>query len=464
MRLNVLLVKPYMPTDEIQPPLGLGYLAGTIRKKHNVEILDCIRLKLNVDGFKKYLMKKKYDVVGIQAYTFDLDKVDVHSKRVKELYPDAVIFVGGPQPTLDPIETLNYLKKVDFGFDGEAEAGFPKFVELISNGKDKDIKELEKISGLIYRRDNIVVSNPRGLFENLDELDPSWDLFELEKYPLAPHGAFCKQYPVAPMILTRGCPYRCKFCGAPGISGKTPRAHSPEWAVNQIEHLNKKYGIKEIHIEDDNLTVSRGFVKEFCNKLIEKNLGISWTCPNGMRMDTLNDDIVSLMKESGLYAVSIAIESGSDKIREDMAKDLKTETIIEKVNLLRRHELEIIAFFIVGYPGETEKDIEDTIKFACSLDLKRATFSAFKPFPGTPVYDELVAKGEMKEIKDWSRFSLDKIAWTPEGISEKRLKNLRRKAFLKFYLRPKILIKMVGEIKNIENFKFISKRIVNWMS
>jgi len=155
---------------------------------------------------------------------------------------------------------------------------------------------------------------------------------------------------------------------------------------------------------------------------------------------------------------------GSDKIREDMAKDLKTETIIEKVNLLRRHELEIIAFFIVGYPGETEKDIEDTIKFACSLDLKRATFSAFKPFPGTPVYDELVAKGEMKEIKDWSRFSLDKIAWTPDGISEKRLKNLRRKAFLKFYLRPKILIKMVGEIKNIENFKFISKRIVNWMS
>lgn len=464
MRLNVLLVKPYMRTDEIQPPLGLGYLAGTIRKEHNVEILDCIRLKLDVDGFREYLIKKKYDIVGIQAYTFDLDKVGMHSKIVKELYPDTVIFVGGPQPTLDPIETLNYLKDVDFGFDGEAEAGFPRFVELISKKRGKEIKELEKIPGLIYRKGGKVVSNPRGLFENLDELDPSWDLFELEKYPLAPHGAFCKQHPVAPMILTRGCPYRCKFCGAPGISGKKPRTHSPEWAVNQIEHLNKKYGIKEIHIEDDNLTVSRGFVKEFCNRLIEKNLGISWTCPNGMRMDTLNDEIVSLMKKSGLYAVSIAIESGSDKIREDMAKDLKTETIIEKVNLLRKHGLEIIAFFIVGYPGETEKDIEDTIKFACSLDLKRATFSAFKPFPGTPVYDELVKKGEMKDIKDWSRFSLDKIAWAPKGISEKKLKNLRRKAFLRFYLRPKILFKMVGEIKNFENLKFISKRIVHWMS
>ena len=183
-----------------------------------------------------------------------------------------------------------------------------------------------------------------------------------------------------------------------------------------------------------------------------------------MRMDTLDDDTVALMKEAGLYAVSVAIESGSDKVREHMAKDLTTETIREKIDLLRRHNLEIIAFFMVGYPGETRKDIEDTIKFACSLDLKRATFSVFKPFPGTPVYDELVAMGEMPKIKDWSRFSLNKIAWTPKGISERELRNLRRKAFLRFYLRPRIFIKMLNEVKNIENFIFISKRIVRWMA
>jgi anaerobic magnesium-protoporphyrin IX monomethyl ester cyclase len=464
MKLNVLLVKPYMHTDEIQPPLGLGYLAGTIRKEHNVEILDCIRLKFSIENFREFVKKKKYDVVGIQAYTFDLDKVDKYSKIVKELHPETRIFVGGPQPTLDSDATLKFLKYVDVGFDGEAEVGFPKFVELVKNKKDTELKELKEIPGLIYRNNGKIITNPRGLFKNLDELDPSWDLFNLEKYPLAPHGAFCKQYPIAPMILTRGCPYSCKFCGAPDISGKTPRSHSPEWAVNQIEHLTEKYGIKEIHIEDDNLTVSKNFTKEFCERLIERNLGITWTCPNGMRMDTLDDELVSLMKKSGLYSVSIAIESGSDDIREKMSKDLKTETIIEKVELLRKHDLEIIAFFIVGYPEETEEDIEDTIRFACSLDLKRATFSAFKPFPGTPVYDELVEKGEMKKIDDWSKFSLDKIAWTPKGISEKRLKNLRRKAFLKFYLRPKILTKMIGEIKNMENFIFISKRIVNWMS
>lgn len=463
MKLNVLLVKPYMPTDEIQPPLGLGYLAGTIRKDHNVEILDCIKRNIPLNKFRDYLGNRRYDVVGIQAYTFDLDKVDTHSKIVKELYPNAKIFVGGPQPTLDPHATLTFLKRVEFGFNGEAEAGFPKLIQLISKKEDTQIEKLKEVPGLIYKHNGEIFSNPRGLVSDLDSLDPSWDLFDLKSYPLAPHGAYCKQYPVAPIILTRGCPFRCKFCGAPGISGRIPRTHTPEWAVNQIEHLHKNYGIKEIHIEDDNLTVSKKFTKEFCNKLIEKNLGITWTCPNGMRMDTLDDELVDLMKKSGLYSISVAIESGSDKIRKDMAKDLTTEKIKEKIALLRRHKLDIIAFFMVGYPGETKEDIENTIRFACSLDLKRATFSAFKPFPGTPVYDELVAKGEMKKIEDWSVFSLSKIAWTPKGISENELKNLRRKAFLKFYLRPKIFFKMISEIKNIENLRFISKRILRWM-
>ena len=85
MGLKILLVKPYMPTDEIQPPLGLGFLASTVRKNHHVEILDCIRLKYPLEQFKEYMKDKKYDVIGIQAYTFDLDKVDQHAKFIKEV-------------------------------------------------------------------------------------------------------------------------------------------------------------------------------------------------------------------------------------------------------------------------------------------------------------------------------------------------------------------------------------------
>lgn len=464
MRLKILLVKPYMQTDEIQPPLGLGYLASTVRKDHDVEILDCIKLKLPLEKFKKHIEGRKYDVFGFQAYSFDLERVNAHTIAVKELYPGAKIFVGGPQPTLAPKQTLDYLGKADFGFNGEAEAGFPKLMELVANNEHTNVEKLKEIPGLIYRNNGEIVTNLRGVFNDLDQLDPSYDLFDLKSYPLAPHGAFCKQHPVAPIILTRGCPFKCKFCGAPGISGRMMRTHSPQWAVSQIENLVKNYGIREIHIEDDNLTSAKKFTREFCQLLIDKNLGITWTCPNGMRMDTLDDELVVLMKKSGLYAVSVAIETASDKTRADMAKDLKTETIKEKVAMLRRHGLEIIAFFIIGYPGETKQDIDDTINFACSLDLKRATFSAFKPFPGTPVYDELVARGEMKPIDDWSRFSLNKIAWTPKGITEQELRNLRRKALIKFYLRPKIMFKMMSEVKNIENSFYILRRMFRWLA
>lgn len=463
-RLKILLVKPYMQTDEIQPPLGLGFLASTVRKYHDIEILDCIKLKLPLEKFKEHVKGRKYDVFGFQAYTFDLDRVKAHADAVKELFPDARIFVGGPQPTLAPRDTLEFLKQVDFGFNGEAEAGFPRLMELVANNEHANVEKLKDIPGLIYRNNGEIVTSMRGVYQNLDELDPCYDLFDLKSYPLAPHGAFCKQKPVAPIILTRGCPFKCKFCGAPGISGRMMRTHSAQWAVSQIENLVKNYGIREIHIEDDNLTSAKKFTREFCQLLIDRNLGISWTCPNGMRMDTLDDELVALMKKSGLYAVSIAIESASDITRANMAKDLKTETIKEKVAMLRRHGLEIIAFFIIGYPGESKQDIEDTIEFACSLDLKRATFSAFKPFPGTPVYDELVARGEMKPITDWSVFSLNKIAWTPQGITENELRNYRRKALIKFYLRPKIMMKMLSEVKNLEHSFYIMRRMVRWLA
>ena len=446
--MRVLLVKPPQKTNEVQPPLGLGYLASTIKDFAEVKILDCIKENYSVKDFEKFIYKNNYDFIGFQCYTVDLNVVKELVKISKRLLPKAKIIVGGPQPSLDPINTLKYLE-IDYGFCGEAEIGFPM---LIQN------KPLSKIPGLIYK--NKV--NPNKLVENLDDYQIGWEFFNLESYPLAPHGAFCKQYPTAPLIITRGCPFQCTYCGAHLISGRKIRSHSVDFTIKQIEFLHKK-GIKEIHIEDDNFTMKRDFVIKFCNKLIQKNLGITFTFPNGIRLDTLDIEVIRLLKKAGLYSTSVGIESGSDRIRKLMKKNLDTKTIKDKLNLLKKEKIDIIGFFIVGYPGETEDDIKKTIDLACSLPLKRATFSAFKPFPGTVIYDELVKKGEIEKLK-WEDFSLDKIAWSPKGISIKKLKKLRRNAFLKFYLRPKILFKMLSEIKNFQNFKFITIRIFRWLT
>ena len=224
----------------------------------------------------------------------------------------------------------------------------------------------------------------------------------------------------------------------------------------------KKYSIKEIHIEDDNFTMNQDFVKEFCKKLINKNFGITWTCPNGVRLDTLDEQLIRLMKKSGLYSLSVGIESGSDRIRRLMRKNLDARTIQEKIKLIRKCGIDVVGFFILGYPGETIEDINKTIDFALKLDLKRATFSAFKPFPGTDIYNELMKNKEIGKL-DYNKFSLDQIVWSPKGITLKQLKNLRRKAFFKFYSRSKILLGMIKDIKNFQNLKFIMIRVYRWM-
>ena len=463
-KLNILLVKPYQVTNEIQPPLGLGFISSTVRE-HNVRILDCIKNRWKRNKFREHLMENResgLDIVGMQCYTVDLNTVRDFSGIVKEIMPNAVVVVGGPQATLDPEGTLNYLPDVDYVFIGEAEISFPKFAAMVAKNSLNE-NNLEKIPGIAYRHGNKINKTERVFTENLDDFDPSWDLYDLGSYPLAPHGAFCKQHPTAPLIITRGCPFQCTYCGGPSISGRRIRSHSVDYAISQIEFLVKNYGIKEIHIEDDNFTINRKFVEEFCTKLIKKNLGITWACPNGVRIDTLDPELLRLMKKSGLYSVSIGIESGNDRIRKLMKKNLMTETIEKKTEMIHKERLEMIGFFILGYPGETVEDINTTIDFACKLPLKRAGFSIYKPFPGTEAYNELNRQGKIKNL-DWEKFSLDKIAWTPEGISEKRLKNLRRKAFFKFYLRPHIMLKILSEIKTMENLRFIIVRMYRWLA
>lgn len=459
-RLSVLLVRPFQKTNELQPPLGLGYLASTIKSMHKVRILDCIRNKITEKEFKAFLERNRFDVIGFQCYTLDINIVKKLSKIAHSIYPEATLIVGGPQPTMDPINTLKYMRDVDYVFIGEAEISFPLFIKYLSDGSLKN--RLKRVPGIAFIKDGEYQKNERVFPEELDMYNPSWELFDLKSYPDAPHGGFCKQKPTAPLIITRGCPFQCNYCGGPLISGRKVRSHSVDYIISQIEILNKKYGIKEIHIEDDNFTIKREFVEDFCKQLIEKNLGVTWTCPNGIRVDTLDGKLISLMKKSGLYSISVGIESGSDRIRKLMKKNLDTKTIIEKVNLIHRCGIGLIGFFIVGYPGETKSDIKKTVRLACSLPLKRATFSAFKPFPGTEIYDELVRDNKINKM-NWNNFSLDKVVWSPDGISKRELKNLRRYAFLRFYLRPKILFKMLSEVKSLENFKFIVKRIYRWM-
>ncbi|MEE3347127.1 MAG: radical SAM protein [Nitrospinota bacterium] len=461
--MKVLLVKPNNLSDHIQPSLGLGFLAEGIRARHEVIILDCIKEDIGPTQFVQRVLKDcRPDLVGIQCYTFDLGNVRKLLKAIKEWNPDIITVVGGAHISSDPTRAfVNLEANLDFAFAGEAEEGFPKFIDML--GDPATERDYFSIPGLIWKNDQELVANPVYMEEDLDRLGyPAWDLIRPDLYPEAQHGAFFEKFPIAPIITTRGCPYSCTFCSAPILSGKKLRHHSKDYVLRNISHLYHNYGIREFHIVDDNFTQDIEYAKTIVRGILSLNLDISLAMPNGIRMDYLDDELLELLKEAGLYLVSIAVESGNDEILKKMKKGTKVHKIHRDVKLIKKHGFDIAAFFILGFPEETLETIQDTIDLSMELPLLRANYFTYLPLPGTESYHRLEETGEIDNV-DWDNFYMMDAAYTPPGIKREELLVIRKKAFLKFYLRPRVLIRNLLSIKNVRHFKLLFKRFYSWI-
>jgi radical SAM superfamily enzyme YgiQ (UPF0313 family) len=192
---------------------------------------------------------------------------------------------------------------------------------------------------------------------------------------------------------------------------------------------------------------------------LENDLKISWCCPNGLRLDTLTEDVVRLMKQSGCYYISVGIESGTDRILKLMRKQLTLKQIRQQVLMIKNSGMDVNGFFIIGYPGETAADIRETINFAKSLPLTRATFYNFLPLPNTEIYNRLVETNELKEINYGDFFQGD-VPYVTPGLSRTQLKHLQRVAHREFYLRPDVFFSLIRSIKSFNQLLHIIKRAV----
>lgn len=459
--MKVLLVKPPSMSDHIQPPVGLAYLAGAIQHEHSAAILDMLKTHMTDTEFCAYVQSGQFDVVGFQCYTQELQAVAKLAGLVKSVSKEIVTIAGGPHPTLLPKETMAYFSSVmDFLLRGEGDLTFPLFLQCLQ----QNLKNVENVSGLVWKQADKVIENaPHEFVKDLNALPlPAWELIQPQTYPPAQHGAFFKKFPIAPIVTTRGCPYACKFCSAPILSGRHVRFHDPEKILNEIRLLHSQYGIREIHIIDDNFTINRSHANAVLTKIIEAKLDISIAFPNGIRVETVDNELLELMKRAGAYLISLGIESGSDRVLQLMNKKLKVAATEEKVNLIHKAGLDIAGFFVIGFPGETKEDIEQTIRFSLKLPLIRANYFDFLPLPGTPIYYELEQKGELAKI-DWKQFHFMTAPYAPAGMTREQLRNYQRRAFFRFYLRPRILVKNILGIKSFLHFKYLLRRFYHWL-
>lgn len=459
---KVLLINPYNPeADHIQPPLGLGYLA-TALKKENIEVIifDANKFKKKPDKLIKFILKEKPSHVGFQFYTTNFEYIKKSLEMIKKLNPKIITVVGGPHPSALPERTMNDFNDIlDFAFCGEAEIGLP---ELVIG--EKIYKE---IPGLIFRekengKENIIV-NPPYFHPHLDDFDfPAWDQLKPETYPEAQHGAFFENFPIAPIITTRGCPYNCSFCAGKLNTGLALRKRSVKNIIEEILNLYQNRKIREFHIIDDNFTLDKQFAKDILKEIVKLKLHASFSVPNGVRLDTLDLELLNLMKRAGFYLISVGIESGSDRILKLMNKHLLTKAIKEKIALIKKSGLSAAGFFIIGYPNETEKEIQKTIKFSLALGLLRANFFLFTPLPGTKIYEQLKNEGKINEN------DINEISFTSPVYSDKvpknRLKALQKQAFRKFYFRrPIILVRNLLKVKKPAQIVFLLRRAKHWL-
>ncbi len=457
--MRIILVAPFKDSSSGLaqfPPLGLGYVASALRAAgyRDVQILDCILERLDTKGYEDYLRRHRPQVVGVNSWSLSVREVKRCLEIAKALDPSVVTVIGGPHPSALGVEAMRYFEDADFAFRGEAEKGAPMLMDHLS-GK-KDIR-LEDIPGLMWRKGGRVFSNPALMTPDLDTIPfPSWDLIRPERYAKA--GTLI-QKDTACIITTRGCPFPCTFCSAYIIAGRRLRRRSIENVMEEIRYLVTEYGIKRFVVFDENITLNHDHIKGFCKRVIEEGLGLEFELPNGIRLDTLNMEILDLMRRAGFSErVAVGIESGSERILRLMKKGLSKERIREKVRLLKRAGFKPIGYFIIGFPTETREDIEETINFALELDLYRAGFMPFHPLPGTEAYHMLLHMGELPADFDFSTLCTDNVPYAPRGITRDELVRIRRRAILRFNLRPRIIW---DYMRDFNSFVFALRKFKN---
>lgn len=429
MTTKVALIYPYFhPSNDNSifrfPPLGLGYIAGALKRKGaEVNLIDCTFLTFNqaLNRIKQF----EPQIVGFYSM-FSMKKTTIQlAQAIKQECKKCLFVVGGPLPSWAP---ESFLEEFDIVAIGEGEQTMTELVEHFDNNAD-----YSTVKGLMYKTvKGVINTGNRDFVENLDSLTyPTRELFDNKAYKRYYQNRF--GYSTTSMITSRGCPFSCDFCSRP-IFGSDIRSRSVKNIVDEVETI-AKLGYDRVWFADDCFTLNSQHLLEVCNEITRRKLKVGWECLS--RVDTMDTKVAKAMKEAGCIRIFFGIESGNDHILDLMNKHITTKQAKKAVETAKSAGLRVGAFFIIGYPGEDEKTILDTIKFASELPLDYLSFTLPYPIPGTPLYERVKTEGV--SIEDWEepknyRLIRHKLIYQ-NGFSETKLKFAIGKAQAQFYGR-----------------------------
>lgn len=391
--------------------LGIGYIAACLNehgheaKLYNADYLNSeeyINQRGIFEGYASYktimnnpehpiweeivtfIQNYGPDILGITSYTANIKSARIIAKKLKELDKGLKIVVGGDHPTLDPDGTIRY-EKFDYLVRGEGEFAL---LEL-ANGVNES-----KILGLSYKRRGEIIHNPDRPF-----------IHDLDCLPFPDRDSILNSnsnLDVGQVITGRGCPYTCTYCISPKKWKKQVRFRSIKNIIAEIEYIKRNYGSALIYFVDDTFTLNKKRAKELMQQIIEKDIQIQWKCDT--RADHIDRELAQLMKLSGCVRAKIGVESGSDRILKKIRKRETTEDIRRGITLSKEAGVPLTVYLMAGFPGETNEDLRQTIKFAKEIDAEYYSLSILAPFYGTQIFREFEDSGHKLDKEHWEYF------------------------------------------------------------
>tara|TARA_B100002003_G_scaffold210573_1_gene206487 strand:- start:762 stop:2186 length:1425 start_codon:yes stop_codon:yes gene_type:complete len=433
------------------PPLGLLYLATYLKEYSgfDVKVIDC-----NVDGISHLdlpglVVDFHPDVVGISSMTHFLVDTYKVATAVKNISNKIITIIGGPHTTIYPITTLEN-PNVDYSIKGEGELAFYELVSALQKGvSEEDISSIKGVASKF-----LVKKGAKDTDVELTRI-PSLEALPIPDRTLLPYRKYYSVLShstnIATMITTRGCPYRCIYCDR---MGKTFRSTSADYVVSEIETI-LSLGIREIFFHDDTFNVDKKRVVDLCERILDKKLKFKWDAR--ARVNCADYNQLLLMKKAGCSRISFGVESGNPDVLKNLRKGITLEQVETVFQWCRELQISSLADFMIGSPGETLNEIQDTIRFVKKLKPDYVQFSIVCPYPDTDLY-RLCLNNNMINEDVWLNYSKNpSVDFEPpiwnENFSRFELESITKELFKKFYLRPHFIFKEFKKLRSMKELR-----------
>jgi len=427
----------YNAPNFLLPPMELTALGGIAKQFSNcsVTLIDAIAENLNTIQTKKKIKAISPDII-VSIHGFECFDEDIKTlEEIKSFNDTSLLILFGHYATLFPEEIL-INTHTDIIIHGEPDLVFKNILTLLTAKEN-----WEKIANISFRKDgNIVLADTKSnRVTEFEELPvPAYEMLNHSKYfePFLSH-------PFGLIQSARGCPYSCNYCVR--TFGKKLTYRTSDQILDEIILLKQKVGIKSLRFIDDTFTANTKRVYEICDKLITADLNIEWTCLS--RLDTIQPDMIPLMKKAGCKRIYFGAESGSAKVLSYLNKVLDLEKSMEIIRCCRKNKIETFGFFIVGSPSEDDAAFNESVEYAINADFDYISVSQLQLYPGTLLFEQ------NKNLVDFSLFPY-KHEWKDPDHTRKA-QHKEKVFYRRFYIRPKFLI---------NTFRLFSRNPIEYLS